>query len=248
MDDDDKNFDTLKDIPDSPSKRRKVAEAAASAAQLNDGRERIYVELVMGGYELYTVEGWGGQDGFFNPLREEVRSNGSFAKEQGLIMVANRNSAPNSEEILYNVVPTAATSPTKSYPRQVIVRLVDTSSSDSRKACALAMADFLNEFYWSTPPTKSYTELFSKWEHNRSKRVPRYFVPDNFDRTMPKLKRGKLAHYIVPNHVVNIIKATWDKTGPMWAISNSAVSHMFFDEPFPEVAKTTLGYGYQAND
>lgn len=121
--------------------------------------------------------------------------------------------------------------------------MVDVSSKTSRKACAYAIARFLNERNWKTQPSPNAGQfLFEQWAHESQHKNPRYVVPIHFDRTIPFPHLSKLSHHIVDQAVVEVITQVYDSTGPTWAEQNPHQSTMYFDPPYPSVAKSELGY------
>lgn len=239
MSNDDELAFNFQDDQDSPSKRRKPSETAVALKDTHDGKERVYCEVVQGGFELYYIQKTVGTDGFFNELREDVKQQGQFSKTYGLISVANRRISKTSTETLHN-----PSSPKKaSIPRQVIIRMVQTSSKQSRKACAEQIAKFLNEKYWMMQPATSVgSYVFDQWAKESKNKIPRYILASDFDRTLPHPHTNKLSHIIVDQAVVEIVSHSYNGTGPKWAEQNPKLASMFFDPPYPDVAKSDLGY------
>lgn len=232
--------------PASPSKRLKYDTAVKNMVMSQDGTEKIYVQCIQGGFELYYIEKTHGTDGWLNDLKDDINNQGNFSKSFQLLYVANRCISSNDNNVLYNPkTPAQLKSSIPSIPRKVIVRMVTSSSKSQRQKCCEAIAKFLNEAYWGRQPVAHAGEaIYRKWASDSKNRTPRYVVPGNFDRTPNGSPDGlaKLSHCIVHASCIEIIISSYDGINQQWATQNPELAQLYFDPPYPTEAKNILGY------
>lgn len=222
----------------SPTKRLKPDEARDSLKFAEFGCEQVHIELFHGCFELLCVEESFGQDGFYYPLRDDIKMRGKFSKEMGLVKVAKRCVGKDKNQMLMNARTSGRTK--KHHPRCYIIRMVEESTPALRLVCAQSIAMFLNER--DTPPPKESTLL-----HLHTRRTianqDRYVVPTAFDRTPNDARElRKLSHVLPDTQVIAFISKVYTNVTKTWASDNPGVAKQFFDPPYPKCAISELGY------
>ena len=191
---------------------------------------------------IVTIEQAPGTDGFFNPLRIEIRSGGPFATKLGLVDIMTRSAAPNETAPITNR--SAGQRSMKEFPRQCpVVVGQDEDPLDPAKLYTILqnIAEFLND-----EDRKQRTPMQSpsreQWEARKDANKKRYVVPTDWNTSPRNTDLCKLGDYIVTDHVVNFIRSSYNNVCSHWARDNPTEARKYFNAPFPVHAITTLGY------
>jgi hypothetical protein len=174
--------------------------------------------------ELIWCEKTPVDDAYIHPLIKSIEDHGSFL-EDGVIAVVRRRISRTNNDIQYNR--------NDSYPRRMIVRTVDESTTETRTAMLM-----------------KFREYMMRPEHNRFSYD--YVVNEHSDMTplTPHLLEPVNA-YIPDTPIVNIIKAIYEIEDDTWYDNNRDIAGDFFpDRPFPRYAVEILGFpdnGYDSD-
>lgn len=221
---------------DSPSKRFKPDTVRDNIKSDEYGCETLLIEAFQGGYELILIQEGIGQDGFYNNIREDINNGGDFSKKLRLVKIVTRCVAADNDNIMYNLRPGKDG---KVYPRQAILRMVDGSTAQTRRACLEEIANFLNKTTPSpSPQNKIGLTLLAK---RQARDLQKYIVPKHFDLT-PLDHLRKLGHTIVDRNIVDFIPRAYSNVNREWYSENESLASEFFDAPYPLCAQTELGY------
>ena len=166
--------------------------------------------------EIIWVERSPGQDGYMYNVIRAIDNTEDF-RDQGLLMSARRRVSQTNNGIMFNAQ--------DSYPRKILIRVVDGSTPESRRNVLMILRDFMMH------P-----------ENNRFNYE--YTVDDSSDLTPHDEETHETAdHYIQDNVIVNLIGGIFEETGPNWYAENQAEADKWFEGPvYPNYAVETLGY------
>ena len=122
----------------SPSKRLKLSTVKENIKSSDYGCELLFIELIQGGFELIILQEPIGQDGFLQPIREDIKTNGPLSSKLGLVKVMSRCISKTNDNILLNARPSGRAK--DCYPRCCILCMVNASTHLTRKTCLDEMA------------------------------------------------------------------------------------------------------------
>jgi hypothetical protein len=167
-------------------------------------------------YELIFIESTPGTDGYGQKLYDHIKNNNGF-RDDGVLLVVRRRISKMNNNVLTNT--------RDNYPRRVIVRLVETSTSESRLAILQAFRTFFN-----LPEN-------NKFGYD-------YVVNDASDLTpADEADHEAMDDYIQDDMIVNIIDMVYEKTDQSWYSTDTENALAFFSGPtFPQWAIDKLGY------
>ena len=222
--------------PESPSKKLKP-EAALDNAQAADlGQETLSIELIQGGFELIRIQQKIGQDGFYNVVRKDMAQRGMLTQRLNLIRFVTCRKSPTEDYALLNA---RTNSHGQSYPRQLILRVVEKSTEESRRACLADLCKFLNDK--ADVPTPDNKIAYALHQKRLARHQLRYIVPLCCDAT-PADELRKLGDIVTSQHAIETIMQCFDHVNRSWAIENPDLADCFFNKPYPETAMQELGY------
>ena len=164
-------------------------------------------------------------DAFIHPLIKTIEEHGTFL-EDGVIAVVRRRISRTNNDIQNNR--------NDSYPRRLIVRTVDESTTETRMGVLM-----------------KFREYMMRPEHNRFNYD--YVVNEHSDMTPlnPDLLEPVNA-YVPDTSIVNIIKGIYEIEDNTWYENNREIASDFFpDRPFPRYAVEILGFpdnGYDSDN
>jgi hypothetical protein len=163
-------------------------------------------------------------DAYLHPLYKSIEEHNSFSDEDVIAVVRRRISRANND-IQYNR--------NDSYPRHMIVRTVEESTTESRMAILMLFREFM-----------------MRPEHNRFG-YDYLLVSEHSDLTPlnPTLLEPANA-YIPDTSILNITTAIYEKDDDTtWYQNNQEIASDFFpDRPFPMYAVEMLGFPKVGND
>ena len=158
-------------------------------------RPAYYLKIVklQPDYELIFIDSTPGTDGYGQKLYDHIKNNDGF-HDEGVLLVVRRRISQNDNNILTNT--------RDNYPRRAIVRLVETSTHESRLAILNAFKAFL-----SLPEN-------NKFGYN-------YVVNDTSDLTPSNTEDLEaMDHYIQDDMIVNIIDIVYEDMDVTWYDNN----------------------------
>jgi hypothetical protein len=181
-------------------------------------RPAYYLKIVklQPDYELIFIDSTPGTDGYGQKLYDHIKNDDGF-HDEGVLLVVRRRISQNDNNILTNT--------RDNYPCRAIVRLVETSTHESRLAILSAFKAFL-----SLPEN-------NKFGYD-------YVVNDTSDLTPSNTEDLEaMDHYIQDDMIVNIIDIVYEDTDLTWYDNNRDNALTFFSGPtFPQWAIEKLGY------
>jgi hypothetical protein len=203
-------------VSSSPTKRNLTEIKVSSTKQMRKVAYHLYIMKLAADIELVWCEREPGTDGYLHPVFKAIEDDGMY-RDDGVIMVSKRRVSLQENRALINS--------TNSYPRKVIVRVVDESDADSRKALLFKFQAFM-----ANP------------DHNRY--GYEYTVDDSSDLTPNNEDALESVDNYLQDHVIlNIITAVYNDTGRLWYGQNTETAIQFFAPPvFPLEAIEMLGY------
>jgi len=155
-------------------------------------------------------------DAFLYPLVKNIEGANQFGDE-GVIAVTHRRISRTDNSVLFNA--------NDSYPRRLIVRTIDESTPESRRAILMLFRDFM-----------------MRPENNR---FGYEYVVDNTSDVTP-LSDDMLEPvnaYIPDSSIVNVILAVYENDDKTWYSRNLDIAADYFgDMPYPRYAIDMLGY------
>lgn len=155
-------------------------------------------------------------DAFLYPLVKNIEGANQFGDE-GVIAVTHRRISRTDNSVLFNA--------NDSYPRRLIVRTIDESTPESRRAILMLFRDFM-----------------MRPENNR---FGYEYVVDNTSDVTP-LSDDMLEPvnaYIPDSSIVNVILAVYENDDKTWYSRNVDIAADYFgDMPYPRYAIDMLGY------
>jgi hypothetical protein len=200
-------------------KRKEFSKIRFSAEDLKKKRKPSYylkIVKIRPDYELIFIESTPGTDGYGQRLFDYINNNNGF-RDQGILMVVRRRVSKDNNSVLLNV--------RDGYPRRAIVRLVDTSSHESR----LSILNALRAFLMLPENNKFGYEYIVNDTSN--------LTPDNAEDLEP------MDTYIQDDMIVTIIVNVYEYSDQNWYNNNRTTALDFFGGPtFPQYAIDSLGY------
>ena len=199
-------------------KRKEIGSIHFSSDSLKQKRKPSYflkIVKLRPDFELIFIDATPGTDGYGKRLYDHITNDDGFRSE-GILLVAHHRIDRENNGLLTNAL--------NSYPRWAIVRIVDTSTHESRLAILSAIR------------TKLMHPENNKFGYD-------YVVNSASDLTPPDEDLEPMNAYIQDDVIVNIILNIYDSTDQSWYQNNSASALDFFSGPtFPQYAIDTLGY------
>jgi len=155
-------------------------------------------------------------DAFIHHLVKFIEDENGF-REQGVVMVCRRRMSRLNNDLRTNDLDT--------FPRRLIIRVVDESTNQSRMAILMLLRDFM-----------------MRPEHNRYGNT--YQVNESSDLTPLNANDLEPANaYIPDNTIVNLIEAIYENVDAGWyGFNRENASDFFADTPYPRYAIEQLGY------
>jgi hypothetical protein len=229
---------------ESPSKRHKPSTILQNFKFAEFGCEMLFIELLQGGYEIIILEESLGQDGFLQPIRDDIKNNGPLSTGFDIVRILSRKVSSDNDAMLMNTRSTSSTG--NLYPRVCIVRLVESSDKNSRKTCLEAIALALNNS--DATPNRQQKWAYDLYVKRQSNAMKKYVVPPNFDLTPSTANLRKMGNVFISRAVVEFIQKSFSNVTKTWASENQETAKEFFDHPYPSIAKSELGYPEHAMD
>lgn len=202
----------------SSPKRKDLTKIRLSEDTLNQKRKPAYYLKIIKlrpEYELIYIDSTPGNDGYGQKLFDRIKDDGYRA--DGVLMVVRRRVSKADNNVLNNT--------RDRYPRRAIVRIVDTSTPESR-------LEILNKF-------KAFLNLpeNNKFGYDYVVNETSDLTPINTDHLEP------LDHYIQDDMILNIISNIYENADQTWYRNNAENALDFFSGPiFPQWAIDQLGY------
>ena len=200
-------------------KRKDINKISFSPEDLKKRRKPSYylkIVKLRPDYELIFIDSTPGTDGYGQRLFDHINNNNGF-RDHGILMVARRRVSQDDNTVLSNV--------RDGYPRRAIVRLVDTSSHESRLLVLNALRAFL-----MLPENNKFG-----YEYVVNDTLD--LTPDNTEALEP------MDAYIQDDTIVTIIVNVYEYADQNWYNNNRMNALDFFSGPtFPQYAIDTLGY------
>jgi hypothetical protein len=200
----------------SPKKKDMTQIKVSSTKQ---ARKLIYVFKILklkADVEIIWCEKTPRDDAFIHPLIKDIEENASF-RDQGILTVVRRRVGQHDNTLLFN-----ANDP---YPRRLIIRTVDESNHETRRAMLMLLRDFM-----------------MRPENNRYRYD--YQVNETSDVTpLDEETLEPVNAYIPDNAIVNLITAVYETGDDTWYANNREIANDYFaDPPYPHYAIDQLGY------
>jgi hypothetical protein len=168
-------------------------------------RKLIYVFKVLklkADIEIIWCEKTPRDDAFIHPLIQDIEDNELF-REHGIITIIQRRMSHLDNMICFN-----ANDP---YPRRLIVRIIDESTPESRRAILMLLRDFM-----------------MRPENNRYQYD--YQVNEMSDVTPHDSEMLEPANaYIPDNAIVNVIMAVYENGDETWYTNNREIANDYFE-------------------
>ena len=200
-------------------KRKEISKISFSAGDLKQKRKPSYFLKIVKlhpDFELIFIDATPGTDGYGQRLFDHITNDNGF-RDEGILLVARHRINRENNGILTNVL--------NGYPRRSIVRMVDTSTHESRLAILRALSAYLmlpdnNKFGYD------------------------YIVNDASDLTPAATEDFEsMDSFIQDDMIVTIMINIFENTDQNWYGNNRASALDFFGGPtFPQYAIDMLGY------
>ncbi|CAB9511978.1 hypothetical protein SEMRO_512_G157660.1 [Seminavis robusta] len=228
------------DEPCTP-KRLKIGDVRRNIKLAKLGCEYLYIEKVQNNMELITLEESPGQDGFLNPIREDIDNNGHLSQSHALTTIVTRRISITNENDCLNIRATGKAH--EFYPRQFILAWPDKESTKQTRAKKLTdIAAFLNSKEESRSLRRD-SPLKKLADKRKDANLRKYIVPKNYDLTpSDEGMLHKLGHFVKPAHVVGLVRSSYEKASGSWYWNFRAFAKTLFDSPYPTIAQAELGY------